>query len=169
MVPESKVQEVLAAQFGHCLSGHVIQVSGTFVIHCDGKDLAIGHRVQILSQTLAFLLGCVGVKPRKDTKRGNSQNRGVRAHVGVVTCQHASMPAQAPSRAGAGKQSRLYCKEQVTWLVLYTRFTIPKKKGLDQGGQNARELKRGGGFRGLLFHVPLSSGDSRSDPPRKNV
>lgn len=64
-VPESEVQEVFAAQFGHRLPGHVIQVPRPFIVHCDRQDHAVGHRVQILHQTVTLLLKRVGVKPKE--------------------------------------------------------------------------------------------------------
>lgn len=56
---------MLAAQFGHRLPGCVVQVPRAFIIHCDRKDPAIRHRIQILDQAFALLLGSVGVEPAK--------------------------------------------------------------------------------------------------------
>jgi hypothetical protein len=63
------VEEVLAAQFGHCLPGCVIQVSRAFIIHCDRKNPAIGHCIQILDQTFTLFFGSVSVKPKRSRER----------------------------------------------------------------------------------------------------
>lgn len=62
-IPKPKVEEMLAAQFGHCFPGQVIQVSGSFIIHCDRQDHAICNSTQILSQADTFLFCSVGIKP----------------------------------------------------------------------------------------------------------
>lgn len=62
-IPKPKVEEMLAAQFGHCLPGQVIQVSGSFIIHCNRQDHAIRNSAQILSQADTFLFCSVGIKP----------------------------------------------------------------------------------------------------------
>lgn len=71
---------MLAAQFGHCLPGCVIQVSRTFIIHCHRKDPAIRHRVQILDQTFTLFLRSVGVKPEKgrESEEADSLDSGLK-------------------------------------------------------------------------------------------
>lgn len=61
---------MFAAQPGHRLPGHVVQVAGPFVVHCDRQDSAIGHRIQILGQTFALFLVRIGVKPKKGKEKG---------------------------------------------------------------------------------------------------
>lgn len=62
-IPKPKVEEMLAAQFGHCLPGQVIQVSGSFIVHCNRQDHAVRNSAQILSQADTFLFCSVGIKP----------------------------------------------------------------------------------------------------------
>lgn len=33
-IPKPKVEEMLAAQFGHCFPGRVVQVSRSLIVHC---------------------------------------------------------------------------------------------------------------------------------------
>lgn len=61
---------MLAAQSGHRLPGHVIQVSRSLIVHGNGQDPAVRHGIQGLDQALALLLGAVGVEPAKGRERG---------------------------------------------------------------------------------------------------
>lgn len=67
---------MFATQLGHGLAGGVIQVSRTFVIHCDRKNPAIGHRVQILDQAFTLFLGSVSVKPKRSRESEDVDSLG---------------------------------------------------------------------------------------------
>lgn len=53
---------MLAAQFGHCFPGQVVQILGAFIIDRNRQDHAVLHSIQILHKAEAFAFEFVGVK-----------------------------------------------------------------------------------------------------------